>query len=115
MCLCVLLFFITLPTFAAGPPIPKFSGSYNITGYKEPGLNGAYTFCFNFTSTGTVFGYSNSGTWNVPSWSPGWSGEWYVSGDEIILHGVASGSFFFSWKGRIVNGGSISGRQVEFF
>ncbi len=95
--------------------VPKFGGSYNITGYKEPTLGGPYTWCFDFTNTGTVLGFPDSGTWNVPSYSLGWSGEWYVDGDEVIMHGVADGTYFFSWKGRIVNDKKIAGRQVEFF
>jgi len=115
VCLCVLLFCVSLPAFAAGPPVPKFNGSYNITGYLEPSLGSPYTWCFDFTNTGAVLGFANSGTWNVPSYSSGWSGEWYVNGDEIIIHGVAAGEFIFSWKGRIVASNRIAGRQVEFF
>jgi hypothetical protein len=91
-----------------------FSGSWNITGYFEPGLTSPYTWCFDFTKTGGVL-FPNSGTWNVPSYSLGWSGTWYQTGDEVILHGVADGTFIFSWKGRLLNGGTIGGRQVEFF
>jgi len=113
--LCLLLFLASLPSFAAGPPIPKFTGSFNITGYLEPSLGSPYTYCFDFTNTGTVLGFSNSGTWNVPSYSAGWFGEWYVDGDEIIIHGVADGTFLFSWKGSLQNATKIAGRQVEFF
>jgi hypothetical protein len=113
--LSLLLFCFALPAFSAGPPIPKFQGSYNITGYLEPSLGSPYTWCFDFTNTGTVLGFSNSGTWNVPSYSGGWFGEWYVDGDEIVIHGVASSTFIFSWKGSIINSTRISGRQVEFF
>ncbi|HTS36545.1 MAG TPA: hypothetical protein VMH04_12790 [Candidatus Solibacter sp.] len=113
--LCVLLFAVSLSAFAANPPIPKFTGSWNITGYLEPGLTSPYTYCFDFTNTGGVLGFTNSGTWNVPSYSAGWSGEWYVNGDEIIIHGVAAGDFIFSWKGSIQNAQKIAGRQVEFF
>jgi hypothetical protein len=100
------------------PPVANaastLSGSFNITGYKEPGLTGPYTWCFDFTKTGTVL-FPNSGTWNVPSYSYGWFGTWYQTGDEIILHGVADGTFIFSWKGRLLTGGKIGGRQVEFY
>ena len=113
--LCFLLLAVSVPTFAAQPPIPNFGGSFNITGYLEPTLGGAYTWCFNFTNTGTILGFPNSGTWNVPSYSPGWFGTWYRDGDEIILHGVADGTFIFSWKGRLLNSSHIAGRQVEFF
>jgi len=114
MSLCVVLC-MCLPVWGgnAAPPTPNFGGSFNITGYVEPGLNGPYTWCFDFTKTGGVL-FPNSGTWNVPSYSLGWSGTWYQTGDEIILHGVADGTFIFSWKGRLVNGNNISGRQVEF-
>ena len=95
--------------------VPKFSGSYNIAGYKEPTLGGPYTWCFDFTNTGGVLGFTNSGTWNVPGYTSGWSGEWYVTGDEIIMHGVAAGTYIFSYKGRIVNATKITGRQVEFY
>jgi hypothetical protein len=106
-----------LPLLAGGPipAAPKVSGSYNITGYLEPNLASPYTWCFNFTTTGTVLGFTNSGSWNVPGYSGGWSGQWYVSGDEIIMHGVAAGTFIFSWKGRILSPTKIGGRQVEFF
>lgn len=115
VCLCIVG--LCLPALA-GPPaplVPKVTGSYNITGYLEPNLTSAYTWCFNFTTTGTVLGFANSGTWNVPSYTLGWSGEWYVNGDEIIMHGVADGTYLFSWKGRILNGSKMAGRQVEFF
>jgi hypothetical protein len=111
-CLCIVC--LSLPALAVEPLIPNIGGSYNITGYKEPNLNGAYTYCINFTNTGTVLGFSNSGTWNVPSYGD-WSGEWYRNGDEIIMHGVAAGVYIFSSKGRLLNGNKISGRQVEFF
>ena len=115
VCLSVLLVCVTLPAFAAGPPIPKLTGSYNITAYLEPSLGSPYTWCFDFTNTGTVLGFSNSGTWNVPSYTAGWNGEWYVNGDEVIIHGVAAGTYIFSWKGRIVSSSKLAGRQVEFF
>lgn len=114
-CLSLLLICACLPAVAAGPPIPKFQGSFNITGYLEPTLGSPYTWCFDFTNTGTVLGFANSGTWNVPSYTSGWFGEWYVDGDELIIHGSAASTFIFSWKGRIVNATKIAGRQVEFF
>jgi len=115
VCLAVLVFCVSLPAFAADPPVPLFQGSYNITAYEEPSLGSFYTWCFVFTNTGGVLGYSNSGTWTVPSYSLGWSGTYYVTGDEVIIHGVADGTFIFSYKGRILSGSKISGRQVEFF
>jgi hypothetical protein len=94
--------------------VPKFGGSYSVTGYKEPDLGGSYTYCFNFTTNGSVL-FANSGTWTVPSYSFGWNGTWYQNGDEIIFHGVADGKYLFSWKGRLDSPSTISGRQVEFF
>src|SRR5215470_9851964 len=108
LCLSLLLVSACLPAFAAGPPIPKLQGSFNITGYLEPNLSNPYTWCFDFTNTGTVLGFSNSGTWNVPSYTSGWFGEWYVNGDEVVIHGVAAGTFIFSWKGRIVAAGKLA-------
>ena len=113
VCLCIAGFCLIFASVL--PAVPKLAGSYNITGYVEPTLGGPYTWCFDFTNTGTVLGFPNSGTWNVPSYSAGWTGEWYVTGDEIIMHGVAANTYYFSWKGRIVNATKISGRQVEFF
>lgn len=114
-CLCILLICATLPAFAAEKPIPRLSGSFNITAYLEPNLSSPYTWCFDFTTTGTVLGFANSGTWNVPSYGGGWSGEWYVDGDELVFHGVAAGEFIFSYKGRLVASNRLAGRQVEFF
>jgi len=111
-CLCIIALLILAGSLLAAP---KLNGSFNITGYLEPTLGSPYTWCFDFTNTGTVLGYSNSGTWNVPSYSSGWSGQWYVNGDEVVMHGVAAGTYFFSWKGRLLNSSKISGRQVEFF
>jgi hypothetical protein len=105
--------FLLAPT-ANAQSVPNFGGSYNITGYFEPALTGSYTWCFNFTKTGGVL-FPNSGTWNVPSYTNGWSGTWYQDGDEVILHGVADGTYIFSWKGRLVSTSAISGRQVEFY
>jgi len=109
--LCLALSAFSFPAVSS----ESFGGSWNITGYEEPNLSSSYTWCFNFTVTGGVLGYSNSGTWNVPSYSAGWSGEWYRNGDEIILHGVADGTYLFSWKGRVLGESKIGGRQVEFF
>jgi hypothetical protein len=111
-----LLLCVCIPAWGENaPPVPNFSGSWNITGYLEPGLpQPGYTYCFDFTTTGKIF-YSTSGTWNVPAYSAGWSGTWYQSGDELILHGVADGTYIFSWKGRLLNARRIAGRQVEFF
>lgn len=94
--------------------VPNFGGSYNISGYFEPGLGGPYTWCFNFVKTGGVL-FPNSGTWSVPSYAFGWKGTWYQDGDEIVFHGVADGTYIFSWKGRLDNTSAISGRQVEFY
>jgi hypothetical protein len=105
--------FLVAPA-ANAQSVPNFGGSYNITGYFEPALSGSYTWCFNVTKTGTVL-FPNSGTWNVPSYAYGWSGTWYQDGDEIIFHGVADGTYFFSWKGRLNSTNNISGRQVEFY
>src|SRR5579862_2452239 len=80
---------------AKAQSVPTFGGSYNITGFKEPALNGPYTWCFNFVKTGNVL-FPNSGTWSVPSYAGGWSGTWYQDGDEVIFHGVAGGTFIFS-------------------
>lgn len=33
----------------------------------------------------------------------------------MVLHGVADGTFIFSWKGRLDSPTSFSGRQVEFY
>jgi hypothetical protein len=99
---------------SAGPAIPNLGASYEITGYLEPNLSSPYTWCFDFTTNGSVL-FPDSGTWNVPSYSFGWSGTWYRDGDEIIFHGVADGTFIFSWKGRLLGGGKIAGRQVEFY
>jgi len=105
----------SLPALAAEPAIPNVAASYNITGYHEPNLSAPYTWCFNFTTTaGSVLGFADSGTWTVPSYSFGWSGTWYRNGDELILHGVADGTYLFSYQGRMLGGGRISGRQVEF-
>jgi hypothetical protein len=99
---------------AEAQDVPQLSGSYSITGFKEPPLNGPYTWCFNFTKTGEVL-FPNSGTWTVPSYSEGWNGTWYQVGDEIIFQGVADAMFIFAWKGRLISPTSIGGRQVEFF
>ena len=104
---------VSFITSAAKAQVPNFGGSYNISGYFEPGLGGPYTWCFNFTKTGSVL-FPNSGTWDVPSYPFGWSGTWYQDGDEIIFHGVADKTYIFSWKGRLDNTSEISGRQVEF-
>jgi hypothetical protein len=93
----------------------KFSGSFNVSFYGEPSLGHLSTWCFDFTTTGGVLGFPNSGTWNVPSYDFGWSGEWYQNGDEVIFHGVADGTFIFSWKGRLLTGHKASGRFTEFF
>ena len=112
--LSVMLFAVTLSAFAAGPPFPKFSGAFNITGYKEPALDSPYTYCFEFTNDGSVLGYPNSGSWSVPSYAPGWFGQWYANGDELVMNGVANGTYLFTWTGRILSSGKIAGRQVEF-
>jgi hypothetical protein len=115
LCLCLLACVCLLTATASAAEAPAvFGGSFNITGYLEPTLGGSYTYCFAFTKTGTVL-FPNSGTWTVPSYSAGWSGTWYQTGDELILHGVADGTFIFSYKGRLLAPGKISGRQVEFF
>ena len=57
---------------------------------------------------------SNEG-WNVSGYSLGWVGTWYQEGIEVVLHGVADGTFIFSWKGRLDSPTSFSGRQVEFY
>lgn len=112
---------LSLLALTAGLAVPSaqaegiFTGSFNITGYLEPGLGSPYTWCFDFTTTsGHVPGYPVSGTWNVPSYSDGWTGDWYQVGDEVLLYGVADGTFFFSWSGRLLNPSRFSGRQVEF-
>jgi hypothetical protein len=110
-CLVVCVCLLASAASAADAPA-TFAGSFNITGYLEPALSSSYTYCFVFTKTGGVL-FPNSGTWTVPSWSPGWNGTWYQTGDEIVLHGVASGTYIFSWKGRLLNGSKIGGRQVE--
>ena len=102
------------PAARAQSAPPALGGSYSITGFFEPALTGSYTWCFNFVKTGTVL-FPNSGTWNVPSYPFGWKGTWYQDGDEIVFHGVADGTYLFSWKGRVNNTSSISGRQVEFY
>jgi hypothetical protein len=102
------------PTAKAQSVVPSFGGSYSITGYFEPALTGSYTWCFNFVKTGSVL-FANSGTWSVPSYAYGWKGTWYQDGDEIIFHGVADGTYIFSWKGRLDSTTAISGRQVEFY
>lgn len=113
--LSVLLVVVSLSAFAAGPPpFPKLSGAFNITGYKEPELQNPYTYCFEFTNDGSVLGYPNSGSWTVPGYALGWVGQWYASGDELVMNGVADGTYFFTWTGRILNSGKIAGRQVEF-
>jgi hypothetical protein len=112
LCLMVCVCLLTAAASAAEAPA-VFSGSFNITGYREPTLGGAYTWCFAFTKTGTVL-FPNSGTWTVPSYSSGWSGTWYQTGDELVLQGVADGTFLFAYKGRLLAPGKISGRQVEF-
>jgi|SRR5580704_4578965 hypothetical protein len=111
---CTVLFLMTLPALAGTPPFPKLSGAFNITGYKEPELENPFTYCFDFTNTGGVLGYPNSGTWTVPSYAPGWVGEWYANGDELVMTGVADGTYFFTWTGRILSSGKIGGRYVEF-
>ncbi len=112
---CALLFGMSLSAFAAGPPpFPKLSGAFNITGYKEPELNGPYKYCFEFTNDGSVLQYPNSGSWTVPSLSSGWFGQWYADGDELVMNGVAEGTYFFTWTGRILSSGKIGGRYVEF-
>ena len=111
----ILLFVASLPAFAAGPPpFPKLTGAFNITGYKEPELDGPYTYCFQFTTDGSVMGNPNSGSWTVPSYAPGWSGQWYANGDELVMSGVADGTYLFTFTGRILSSGKISGRQIEF-
>ena len=111
----ILLFVASLPAFAAGPPpFPRLNGAFNITGYKEPELEGPYTYCFQFTTDGSVMGYPNSGSWTVPGYVPGWSGQWYANGDELVMSGVADGTCFFTFTGRILSSGKISGRQIEF-
>jgi hypothetical protein len=94
--------------------VPNLGGSWTITGYFEPNLGSPYTYCFNFTTNPNSVLFPNSGTWKVPSYSLGWNGTWYQDGDEIIFHGVADKTYLFSWKGRLNNPTSISGRQVEF-
>jgi hypothetical protein len=107
-CLCL------MAPAAKAQAVPNFGGSYNISGYFEPGLGGPYTWCFNFVKTGGVL-FANSGTWSVPSYAFGWQGTWYQDGDEIIFHGVADNTYIFSWKGRLDSTSHISGRQVEFY
>jgi hypothetical protein len=102
------------PAAKAQSVVPTFGGSYSITGYFEPALSGSYTWCFDFVKTGSVL-FANSGTWSVPSYAFGWKGTWYQDGDEIIFHGVADGTYLFSWKGRLDSTTAISGRQVEFY
>jgi hypothetical protein len=114
LCLGLLACALLFAPAANAQSVPNFGGSYSITGFFEPGLSGSYTWCFNFTKTGGVL-FPNSGTWNVPSYAYGWSGTWYQDGDEIIFHGVADSTYLFSWKGRLVSTGTISGRQVEFY
>jgi hypothetical protein len=70
---------------------------------------------FVFTKTGGVLGYPNSGTWSVPAYADGWSGQWYENGDEIMFYGVADGTYIFSWKGMVSAPGKLAGRQVEFY
>jgi hypothetical protein len=108
------LFLMSLPAIAGTPPFPRLSGAFNITGYKEPELENPFTYCFDFTYTGEVLGYPNSGTWTVPSYALGWVGEWYANGDELVMTGVANGTYFFTWTGRILSSGKIGGRYVEF-
>jgi len=56
---------------------------------------------------------SNEG-WNVSGYSLGWVGTWYQEGIEVVLHGVADGTFIFSWKGRLDSPTSFSGRRSSF-
>ena len=93
----------------------KLAGSFNLTFNGEPSLVYLSTWCFDFTTTGGVLGFPNSGTWNVPSYSFGWSGEWYQNGDEVIFYGVADGTYIFSWTGRLLTTDKASGRFAEFF
>src|SRR5262249_17084524 len=79
VCLAVLLYL--LPPAANAATQAKLGGAFNLTMYGEPGLTELSTWCFVFTTTGGVLGFPNSGTWNVPSYSYGWSGEWYQNGD----------------------------------
>jgi hypothetical protein len=101
---------VSLPAFSTGP---NFGGSWNITGEHEPNLNEPFEYCFDFTTDGSVLG-ADSGTFNVPSWSPGWTGSWYRSGDDIILTSQASSStFFLTFIGTMQDSKKIAGRQTE--
>jgi hypothetical protein len=93
---------------------PGLAGSFNITGYDEPALTSSYTWCFDFTKTGGVLGYPLSGTWNVPAYSFGWTGDWYQVGDEIVIEGIADGTYNFTWTGRLLTPTRLEGRVVEF-
>jgi hypothetical protein len=92
----------------------NFSGSWTITGYREPNLGQPFSWCFDF-GAGSVLAFPNSGNWNVPSYGAGWSGDWYRNGDELIMAGAAGGAYWFSWVGHLDTPGKISGRFTETF
>jgi len=78
---------LSLPFVVAAAPAFAFSGTYSVTFYNGPSHSVGSTQCIDFTSTGGVLGFTDSGTWDSSTFS-GWGGNYVVDGKELRWYGT---------------------------
>jgi hypothetical protein len=107
LCLASLL---ALPAFAGATLAPN----YTLTFYGEPNLTAGSTYCLEFTTTGTIMGYKQSGTYTDSTGVI--TGTWYINGDEVLMtgYGVSYGDSV-PFVGRLlVSNNKFAGRYLDF-
>ena len=79
---------VALPLLAAAPAVGNFSGTYTAKFYLGPSNVYTNSECITFTSTGSIAGFPDSGTWDSSTYTNGWGGNFVVDGRDLRWYGT---------------------------
>jgi hypothetical protein len=96
---------------------PEISGTWEVTGYDEPGRNAVDTICVSFVRTNDIQNVTMySGTWTALNVIAPVAGEWIQLGDRVYMWArVALKNVAFSLSGNLVTKKFMGGESYVGF
>jgi hypothetical protein len=98
--------------FSATSAFAGFHGAYTLVFFEGPSHSETGSECVSFKHTGSIEGFSNSGTWTSSTF-PGWGGNFVIDHGNLRFYGTYnSGGGATNFYAQ-VNGTTVTGKGFD--